>query len=211
MSNEWTEWDGSGEDCPVAKGVLVDVRYSDGDEAYAIPALTGGDFKSRDGYNCGAEYWGSITEWRLHDASRPLPSDPPTLETMLTEWRDLEARAKAAQAEADALFEHAGQCHGEIVVRLAELGWGAPRGPMVQGEPVVTLDEIEPWVIGGHAAPDDATHYGAETSQFNEGFYKLTGDDWMFRTMTGEHWLTLGKNAGDDDTSRFISRPSTQP
>jgi len=61
---------------------------------------------------------------------------PPTLETMLAEWRDLEARAQAAQAEADALFEHAGQCHGEIVVRLAELGWGAPR--MVPGEPVVT-------------------------------------------------------------------------
>jgi hypothetical protein len=67
----------------------------------------------------------------------------PTLETMLTEWRDLEARAQAAQAEADALFEHAGQCHGEVVVRLAELGWGAPRGPMVPGEPVVTLDEPE--------------------------------------------------------------------
>ena len=65
----------------------------------------------------------------------------PTLETMLTEWRDLEARAQAAQAEADALFEHAGQCHGEIVVRLAELGWGAPRAAMVPGEPVVTLDD----------------------------------------------------------------------
>jgi hypothetical protein len=65
----------------------------------------------------------------------------PTLETMLAEWRDLEARAKAAQAEADALFEHAGQCHGEIVVRLAELGWGAPRG-----EPVVTLDDSDGWI-----------------------------------------------------------------
>ncbi len=69
-----------------------------------------------------------------------LTPQPTTLETMLTEWCDLEARAQAAQAEADALFEHAGQCHGEIVVRLAELGWGVPRGPMVPGEPVVTLD-----------------------------------------------------------------------
>lgn len=68
----------------------------------------------------------------------------PTLETMLTEWRDLNARAQAAQAEADALFEHAGQCHGEIVVRLAELGWGAPR--MVPGEPVVTLDDDDGWI-----------------------------------------------------------------
>jgi hypothetical protein len=151
-------------------------------------------------------------------AARPpvisdVPTQPttPTLETMLIEWRDLETRAQAAQAEADALFEHAGQCHGEIVVRLAELGWGAPRGPMVPGEPIVTLDEVEPWVVNGHTAPDDATHYGDETSQFTEGFYKLTGDDWMFRTITGVRWLTLGKNAGGDDTSRFISRPSTQP
>lgn len=71
-------------------------------------------------------------------------STTPTLETMLAEWRDLTARAQAAQAEADALFEHAGQCHGEIVVRLAELGWGAPR--MVPGEPVVTLDDSDGWI-----------------------------------------------------------------
>lgn len=70
-----------------------------------------------------------------------VPEQPtiPTLETMLTEWRDLEARAQVAMAEADALFEHAGQCHGEIVVRLAELGWGAPRG-------VVTLDDSDGWI-----------------------------------------------------------------
>jgi hypothetical protein len=83
------------------------------------------------------------TRFETESGMAPLPIEPavtaPTLETMLTEWRDLEARAQAAQAEADALFEHAGQCHGEIVVRLAELGWGAPR--MVPGEPVVTLDD----------------------------------------------------------------------
>lgn len=67
---------------------------------------------------------GRFTEGGL--APVPLITTP-TLETMLAEWCDLTARAHAAQAEADALFEHAGQCHGEIVVRLAELGWGAPR------------------------------------------------------------------------------------
>lgn len=68
-------------------------------------------------------------------ASTPPIITTPTLETMLTEWRDLTARAQAAQAEADALFEHAGQCHGEICVRLAELGWGAPRVAVVASEP----------------------------------------------------------------------------
>jgi hypothetical protein len=132
----------------------------------------------------------------------------PTLETMLAEWRDLEARAQVAQAEADALFEHAGQCHGEIVVRLAELGWGAPRAPMVPGEPVVTLDTIEPWVIDGYTAPDDATHYGGETSMYNAGFYKQVGDGWEFwSTFADTFWRPIT----GDDTSRFISRPSTQP
>lgn len=104
-------------------------------------------------FNCGTGEWWCCSrgtgDTRLETESgmAPLPIEPtvtnPTLETMLAEWRDLEARAQVAQAEADALFEHAGQCHGEIVVRLAELGWGAPRAPMVPGEPVVTLDTPE--------------------------------------------------------------------
>lgn len=92
-------------------------------------------------------YWVDFPEhsgWRgARGDLESLSPPPPTLETMLTEWRDLEARARAAQAEADALFEHAGQCHGEIVVRLAELGWGAPRGRV---EPVVTMDTPEAYV-----------------------------------------------------------------
>lgn len=71
MSSEWIVWNDD-HGCPVEKGVLVDVQYSDGDEGYAIPALTPCDFKSRDGCECSAEYWGSIRAWRLH-VTDPTP------------------------------------------------------------------------------------------------------------------------------------------
>lgn len=119
-------------------------------------------------------------EWH----SRPGVATTPTLETMLTEWRDLEARAQAAQAEADALFEHAGQCHGEIVVRLAELGWGAP---------VETLDDSNGWVEwnGGECPVAEGTlidqrlrdgreYFGSKVGQFGNStrpaFWRHDGD-----------------------------------
>jgi hypothetical protein len=37
MMSEWIEWRGG--ECPVEKGVLVDVRYRDGVEKFSIPAL----------------------------------------------------------------------------------------------------------------------------------------------------------------------------
>lgn len=67
-ANDWIDWDG-GDSCPVEKGVLVDVKYKDGDEAYSIPALTMGDFKSKSGDSCGAESWWGITAYRLSPAS----------------------------------------------------------------------------------------------------------------------------------------------
>ena len=140
----------------------------------------------------------------------------PTLETMLAEWRDLNARAQVAQAEADALFEHAGQCHGEIVVRLAELGWGAPRGPMVPGEPVVTLDEPEAWVVNGHTAPDDATHYGPRQGSWCEAWYKIQGDTLASIDISREGDTFDDLRFVDDEDREellpsLISRPSTQP
>jgi hypothetical protein len=68
VASAWLEWNGD-DSSPVAKGVLVDVRYTDGDEAYSIPALTMGDFKSRDGDPCGAEHWHGITAYRLSPTS----------------------------------------------------------------------------------------------------------------------------------------------
>jgi hypothetical protein len=151
----------------------------------------------------------------LRDAVDPAT---PTLETMLTEWRDLEARAQAAQAEADALFEHAGQCHGEIVVRLAELGWGAPRGPMVQGEPVVTLDtplDITDW---RNLRPGDIIECLP-----NDGYWEgwIVGTeavvlDVELRDYEGDLPIKAGIEGAEGRYSwgnefRFISRPSTQP
>jgi len=92
------------------------------------------DTRAEDGGLSGAVV--TRQEWEVAVAVRLATPTAPTLETMLAEWRDLEARAQAAQAEADALFEHVGQCHGEICVRLAELGWGAPRVTTVASEPV---------------------------------------------------------------------------
>lgn len=138
--------------------------------------------------------------------TQPVPA--PTLETMLAEWRTLEARAHAAQAEADALFEHAGQCHGEIVVRLAELGWGAPRGPMVPGEPVVTLDEPGAWVIDGHTAPTDATHFAVESDAYHAAWMKEHNGEWYCMLLDSDKWQLSGE---DDAATEWISRQSTQP
>lgn len=130
-------------------------------------------------------------------------SPTPTLETMLFEWRDLEARAQAAQAEADALFEHAGQCHGEIVVRLAELGWGAPRAPMVPGEPVVTLDDSDGWI----------EYHGSEILANDDDvvFVRLrSGSEFCGAVNTWDWSITPG-DPSDGDIIAYRFNPSTQP
>lgn len=150
--------------------------------------------------------WEAAVGGRL---TRPLPT--PTLETMLTEWRDLEARAQAAQAEADALFEHAGQCHGEIVVRLAELGWGAPRGPMVPGEPVVTLDtpldmtDWRNWQVGDIVEVRDE-RFDSKARLGRYPILEIEEDD-TNRNVSVIDTLIWPWN----DQLKWISRPSTQP
>lgn len=165
--------------------------------------------------------WPSTSDWRINrdewlEARMSIPTrvNPgttaaPTLETMLAEWRDLEARAQAAQAEADALFEHAGQCHGEIVVRLAELGWGAPRGRI---EPVVTLDtpldmsDWRNWQVG-----DIVESLIAEQDVIVCGRYPITltsSDDdgrcFEVRDGAGEIWPMHAEQL------KWVSRPSAQ-
>lgn len=148
-----------------------------------------------------------------HRPDEPIrgSTNTPTLETMLAEWRDLEARAQAAQAEADALFEHAGQCHGEIVVRLAELGWGKPR--MVPGEPVVTLDDSDGWVVNGHIAPAEATHFA---DYWGNPYWYYFKDGLLFvKDAENEDDTFDPREIYESDRNELIpsmiSRPSTQP
>lgn len=43
---EWTKWDGG--ECPVEEGVLVDVRYRDGEEQFSVPAQVNRSGSDRD-------------------------------------------------------------------------------------------------------------------------------------------------------------------
>lgn len=156
-------------------------------------------------------FWGEEhTEWMPDDfdgpidlpSCIPLATVTPTLETMLIERRDLEARAQAAQSEADALFEHAGQLHGEIVVRLAELGWGAPRGPMVPGEPVVTLDE--PVRIQKGDIVELIDRGSSTILRVGHPYRVLRAMGDILELHADANWVSCSH-------VRFISRPSTQP
>lgn len=60
-----------GGQCPLPAGTLIDVRYSDGDEGYALPAHEVHEAISRDGHSCSAEDFSehsitSIIAYRLH-------------------------------------------------------------------------------------------------------------------------------------------------
>lgn len=66
---DWIKHDGS-DICPVPRGTLIDVRYSDGDEVFGIRALQRNETLTKGGAMCGAEYWGPngkswITHYRL--------------------------------------------------------------------------------------------------------------------------------------------------
>lgn len=153
-----------------------------------------------------ASDWRTAIVTREQWESTQATPGKPTLETMLTEWRDLEARAQAAQAEADALFEHASQCHGEIVVRLADLGWGAPRGPMVPGEPVVTFDKGG-WIDweGGECPVTDGTIID---TKYRNGDLLTNGECGTFGTKTSREFWKHENHPSDIVAYRIT--PSTQ-
>jgi hypothetical protein len=165
----------------------------------------------------GGERWETSNDLNGGDGVPDLTSLHPPLETMLTEWRDLEARAQAAQAEADALFEHAGQCHGEIVVRLAELGWGAPRG-----KPVVTLDEPEVFVALSedwwkHVKVGDMLTYHAGDGGCHMGKYFTDGQSYKVFSVDNDEDAHYPWEVWSDSPDTYYwgspdyFTPSTQP
>jgi hypothetical protein len=121
--------------------------------------------------------------------SIPPATTTSTLETMLTEWRDLEARAQAAQAEADALFEHAGQCHGEIVVRLAELGWGAPRVAAVVSEPVCRPPLADDWYK--HVKVGDMLTYRVGDGKYHMRDEFTSGQSYRVHSLDSDNETSL--------------------
>ena len=206
LARELKEWPEGGEhvvqddDCDVKFGAGDDPTF-DGTMWMRSTEIYRGqwiDVELADDYDTAIvtrEQWENAT----NQPFEPIPgtTSTPTLETMLTEWRDFEARAQAAQAEADALFEHAGQCHGEIVVRLAELGWGAPRG-----KPVVTLDDNDGWIEwGGGAIPN--TNGVKVDIRIRDGreFIEVT-------RPSAWRWSTDGEY---NDVVAYRLSPSTQP
>lgn len=59
--------------------------------------------------------------------------------------------------------------------------------------------------------PESATHYGAETKEFNPGFYKYVEGKWLFMSEYGAPngaWYHVGPG---DDAARYVERPSEQP
>ena len=58
--------------------------------------------------------------------------------------------------------------------------------------------------------PESATHYGAETKEFNPGFYKYVEGKWLFMSEYGAPngvWYHVGPG---DDAARYVERPSEQ-
>lgn len=153
--------------------------------------------------------WQNHVNFTRDDAVVRPTVTTPTLETMLAEWRDLQARAQAAQAEADALFEHAGQCHGEIVVRLAELGWGVPGEPVVALDTPLDMTDWHNWQVGdlirvvNNEGYDNLISTGNEYSvvTVDDGYPDLTS----LRIAISDHEVWL-----DRDHMLWISRPSAQ-
>ncbi len=104
----WIEWHGG--ECPVEKGVLVDVRYRDGVEGLAMPALKE-DPRHESGRLCmewGRKgYRSDIIAYRIHQPEQEQA--PMTIEQLLAKANKHAAKAAKHEAKRHALFLQAAE------------------------------------------------------------------------------------------------------
>ena len=113
-ADEWIEWNGGG--CPVAKGVIIDVKFRDGTAQM--------DCEARSDKSPDHKYWtwiwshsnhaSDIIAYRPHKPEQakpefcesvtrsiPEPAAAPTLDQLLQDWRNADDYAQRKQTEAD--------------------------------------------------------------------------------------------------------------
>lgn len=122
----WIEWGGG--ECPVGRGLLVDIRVKDGRERFGVPA----DVVVEGTPDASCSFWrnhglrGSIVAYRPHKPevkpefcesvmrSIPEPEEKPAIEKLAQDYRDAKDYAERKRQEADAAKDDA-------EVKLAEL------------------------------------------------------------------------------------------
>lgn len=198
----WIEWHGG--ECPVDKGALVDVRYRDGVDGMAMPALT---------FNIVREDWrvcvnwkhennpGDIIAYRIHQPKQE--QGPMTIEQLLTKAnkhaakaakheekaakhtaRQLEYFARAAGMVPDG-YELRVKDDGEVDVAEADndVTWIKPEGPeMKLNWSPDALDMTDPanWRAGDvveRVAPDGHPMIGDPYTLIRAGEKSLTATD----------------------------------
>ena len=144
-ADRWIEWNGG--ECPVDRGVLVDVRYRCGKENIGVTAL----LPAKDsGFSSGLEYKGflrSARDWsidghemdiiayRLHRSEQakpefcesvmrsiPEPTAKPSIEQLAADYRNRKDYSDRKQQEADAAKEDAEAKWVELVAAGKALG-----------------------------------------------------------------------------------------
>lgn len=147
----WIEW--LRDEPPVGDGVIIDVKYSDGDELHSAPCgvftanMTSirGECASAESFGRGDGSFVHIIAYRLHKPEQskpefcesvmrsiPEPSDKPTIEQLAADYRNAKDYAERKQQKAD-------DAKADAEAKLAEL----VAAGKVQGL-VLSVAEFEP-------------------------------------------------------------------
>lgn len=195
----WIEWHGG--ECPVEKGVLVDVRYDDGAERKAIPALTSKPMS----YGRTAEDWNtprcesSIIAYRIH---QPEQESPMTIEQLLTKANKHAAKAAKHEAKRKALVERARE--------LLPEGWRLENSGLVV-QPAEDMADPANWKAGDVVECVSGKRWFTEGKEYKLTAWPSTGKAFMRRSGN----VSIIDDMGDDyyapaSSFKWISRPSAQ-